>query len=112
MLQGFHGTVTSVCACGLQRWQFTNRLFEFTFAALPEFLASRQTNNPLFVLGFSLGVMAVLIVLFALMAFYLYKRDRQHIAASLERQLQKQQVVNAAKEAHERTIAYATHQLR
>jgi signal transduction histidine kinase len=81
-------------------------------AALPEFTSSRSTNSPQVVLGYSLATAGVLIILFALMGFYQYKRDIATTQAELDRRRQRAQVVNAAKEAHEKTIAYACHQLR
>jgi signal transduction histidine kinase len=73
---------------------------------------SRSTENPQIVLGFSLGIVVILIVLFILLGVYQHRKDEAAAAAEIQRQQQHTQLVNAAKEAHEKTIAYACHQLR
>ena len=79
---------------------------------MPSFVSARQTSNPEFVLGFSLGIVLVLVALFALMALYVYAREKQSARVEEERRKHHTLLVKAAKEAHERTIAYACHQLR
>jgi signal transduction histidine kinase len=89
-----------------------NRVFRVTMAALPEFSDKRSTSNPSIVLGFSVGIVVVLVALFASLGFYQYKKDMAVAKADAERRQQTALVMNAAKDAHEKTIAYACHQLR
>ena len=95
-----------------QRISFANKELKFTFAALPEFVNSRRTDNPRIVLLFALGIVVALACLFVLLAFYFHKRDAREMAAMLERRAHQERVATAAREAHEKTIAYACHQLR
>ncbi len=88
------------------------RQFRLQVAAMPAFLNARYTSNPRFVLGFSLGIVLVLVALFALLAWYVFAREKQSRKAEDQRRKQHSLLVKAAKEAHERTIAYACHQLR
>lgn len=90
----------------------SNRHFELTVAALPEFVSARATNNPVFILSFSLAIVFALVVLFAFVIVYQHFKSIAATKAQLEQQKQQHEVANAAKEAHERTIAYASHQLR
>jgi signal transduction histidine kinase len=96
----------------MQPIQVANNKYDMTIAALPAFVSSRTTDNPAFVLGFSLGIVVVLSILFTSAAVYQHRKDKAAAAAEIQRQQQHAQVVNAAKDAHERTIAYACHQLR
>ena len=83
-----------------------------TFIALPQFVERRRTRNPLYVLGFSVGVVVTMLLLFVGLGAYLYRMDRERVASDMERREQEVKVIAAAKDAHEKTIAYATHQLR
>lgn len=88
------------------------RTFRFTFAALPRFVDTRRTGHPTILLLFSLGLVAVLAILFGGVAYILCKRDRQRMEAAMEKRQHEEKVMRIAKETHERTIAYACHQLR
>lgn len=96
----------------LQDFKLTTHTLRFTFAALPEFISSRATQGPAAILALSLSLVCVLLVLFILSGTYLHLQERRQTAAQLEKQKQQSAIIRAAKEAHERTIAYACHQLR
>ncbi len=87
-------------------------MLKLTFIGQPAFVAKRRTSNPLFVLGFSLGITFAMFVLIISGGAFLYKLDRDRTKADIERREQEVRVMTAAKDAHEKTIAYATHQLR
>lgn len=59
-----------------------------------------------------MSIVVVLVVLFGLTLVYFRHREKQQLQAEANRRLQELQVINAAKEAHEKTISYACHQLR
>lgn len=96
----------------LQNVTFGDAIFTLKVTALPEFIKHRQTTNPQFVLGFSVSIVLVLVVLFGLTAIHSRHREVAQLKAETDRRQQEIQVINAAKEAHETTIAYACHQLR
>lgn len=96
----------------LQNVTFGDRNFQLSIIAQPEFITSRRTQNPEFVLGFSLSIVFVLVILFALLGAYLHWREMQRGKEEAEKRKQHALLITAAKEAHEKTIAYACHQLR
>jgi hypothetical protein len=83
-----------------------------TIAALPNFIRSRRSDNPVYVLAFALGTNIAVILLFVLASVYWRKdalaRERLLLAAEQHQR----RLMETAKDAHEKTIAYACHQLR
>ncbi len=80
--------------------------------ALPRFTESRRTHNPAYVFSFALAMILLLVALFLVVAVYMHlhqaARSRQLLAASQHQR----KLMQIAKDAHEKTIAYACHQLR
>ena len=82
------------------------------FGALPAFVVSQQTSNPYISFWTVLGItMIMVVVAVALMAVF-ERKQAQVVALMLEREVQRHNLANAAREAHELTIAYACHQMR
>ena len=92
--------------------QFADRRLQVEIAARPEFISRRRTSMPTFVLGLSLGMVLVLVCLLSAVLFIQVGRSRAAIRQRIVEEEHKKSVVQAAKEAHEKTIAYACHQLR
>lgn len=91
---------------------FGDAIFTLKVTALPEYISNRRTTNPQFLLGTSLFIVVVILTLITATLLYFRRREAQHLQAEADRRQQEVQVINAAKEAHEKTIAYACHQLR
>ena len=83
-----------------------------TVAATPQFIAQRLTANPLitqwFVIASVIGV--VLLAFGAIRAFY--RSHAEHLVHVADRERMVVEAAALAGDAHERTIAYACHQLR
>ena len=91
---------------------FGDREFTVTIAARPEFIARRQSSLPQVVLGFALGIVVVMVSLGVVMAVVQVIRARAALNAAVTHEKHKTSLIEASKAAHEKTIAYACHQLR
>jgi hypothetical protein len=67
---------------------------------------------PSFVLGFALGIVAMLVLLLSLTLLAYIANSQATERRLLMEEQHRSSVVEAAKQAHEKTIAYACHQLR
>jgi Na+-transporting methylmalonyl-CoA/oxaloacetate decarboxylase gamma subunit len=83
-----------------------------TIAGLPRFESSRRTDNPLYVLSFALGMNVMLVLLFVLASVYLHVQESVRRRMLMAAEQHQRKLTEAAREAHEKTIAYACHQLR
>ncbi len=91
---------------------FGNLDLRVTIAGLPRFIALRRTDNPAFVLSFALGMNLLVVLLFILGAVFLHSHEAARSRHLLAAEQHQRKLTEAAREAHEKTIAYACHQLR
>jgi hypothetical protein len=83
-----------------------------TIAGLPRFVAARRTDNPYYVLSFALAMNVLLVVLFVLASIYLHSQQAARAKQLMAAEHHQRKLAETAREAHEKTIAYACHQLR
>ncbi len=83
-----------------------------TIAALPRFIESRRTDNPIYVLSFALAMNLLLVLLFVVITVYMHSQQSSREQMLLAAEQHQRRLMEAAKDAHEKTIAYACHQLR
>jgi hypothetical protein len=96
----------------VQTISIANLRIRVTIAALPEFTATRRTNNPELLVVFA-GVMTLaLLTVFAVVIVHLDKHERLRVASIQAAEQHQRKLADAARDAHEKTIAYACHQLR
>ena len=95
-----------------QSIQFGDRSFDVTIAATAHFINSRKSSLPEFVAGSLIAVVIVLVCLVSTVALAVVVREKGRSERRVLLERHKQAVAAASKEAHERTIAYACHQLR
>jgi hypothetical protein len=108
----FATALTLRCIRSVQSVRIGNMDVRATMAAMPRFVSSRRTDNPTFVFVFMLGANVLLVLLFVVAAVHMHGREPQRAAAALQAEQQRLKLTEAAREAHEKTIAYACHQLR
>ncbi len=101
-----------VGACRLQIVMFGSLRLRVTIAALSSFVSSRRSDNPLYVLSFALGMNVMLVLLFVLASVYLHVQEALKTRMLMAAEQHQRKLTEAAREAHEKTIAYACHQLR
>ena len=101
-----------VCMCVCQPLSFGDRVFDVTVAARPEFINVRRTDMPDIVLGVCIGIVVVLVVLITIVGMVLYRKQKEAMMKRAREEQHRLSIVEASKLAHERTIAYACHQLR
>ena len=101
-----------VCVYGVQPLTFGDRVFDVTVAARPEFISVRRTDMPDIVLGVCIGIVVVLVVLITVVGMALYRKQKEAMMKRAREEQHRLSIVEASKLAHERTIAYACHQLR
>jgi malonyl CoA-acyl carrier protein transacylase len=106
--------ITGIVAASyqIQALHIFGRTCDVVIAARPSFIARRRTTMPLSVLGLSVGIVLVVVCLLSAVLALHQHRVRGEMKQRQLREEHQLNVVNAAKEAHERTIAYACHQLR
>jgi hypothetical protein len=114
LLLAVRGALTCCCCCRsrVQELVFGDRVFNVTFAARQEFLSRRLTNLPEFVFGFCLGMVIVVVVLLSVVAAVQYSKAKAVMQKHHVEEQYRLSILQASKLAHERTIAYASHQLR
>ncbi len=102
-----------LCHTGcLQTITFGDRTLTLTIGALPSFQATRQTSNPDVAMWIVIGI-ALLIVALAVVILVLFNRKHgMYLDQLVENEKQKRRFADSARAAHEKTIAYASHQLR
>ena len=92
--------------------RFAERDLLVTIAARPEFITKRRTNLPEVVLVFCLVLVVVLVGLLVVGVAIQQARSREKEQRRLAEEQHRMKLAEASKQAHERTIAYACHQLR
>ena len=92
--------------------RFGERDLTVIVAARPEFISKRRSNLPEVVLAFCLAMVAVLVGLLVVGVAILRGRERVKQQRRVAEEEHRIVVAEASKQAHERTIAYACHQLR
>ena len=100
------------CHYLVQSTHFGSRSLDITIAAMPNFISSRKSNLPEFVAAFAFIVVVTLVGVISLVALVMAVRHSSVAERRLLTERHKQALVAASKDAHERTIAYACHQLR
>ena len=103
---------TTIVALPRQALQFGDRSFDVTIAAMPHYIASRKSSLPEFVVAFAVTLVVFAVGFVATAAIAVVVREHGIAERRLLQEVHKQAVIEASKEAHERTIAYACHQLR
>ena len=98
--------------CRVQHLKFGGRALSVQIAARPEFVAGRRSTMPSFVLAFAIGMVVIVVSLLALMALVQFTREQPELRRRIMQEQHKMSLVEASKAAHEKTIAYACHQLR
>ena len=98
--------------CCSQSLRFGERDLVVTIAARPEFISKRRSNLPEVVLAFCLVLVVVLVGLLVVGVVILQARARTKEQRRLAEEKHRIMLAEASKQAHERTIAYACHQLR
>ena len=95
-----------------QSLRFADRTFKVTFAALDGFVGARSTTNPVYVFSFAIFAVVASTCLMGGLALLLYSRVRNSVQSAVLQEQHKKLMLQASKAAHEKTIAYACHQLR
>jgi hypothetical protein len=107
--------IFSASSSWCRRWQtlrFADREFKVTFAALPEYIALRRTRTPVYALSLAVVSVVLLSTLMAVTTLVVYNRVTSAVQQAVLEEHHKKSVLEATKAAHEKTIAYACHQLR
>ena len=96
----------------IQTVVFGDRTITMHYAALPEYLNERRTTNPDTAMWIVVGVVVLMVVTAVILLAAYERQNARYSALVLQAEKHRAMLVDTAREAHERTIAYACHQLR
>ncbi len=91
---------------------FGDRELAITFAALKSFSETRQTTNPDVAMWIVIGIVLLIVAMGVVILVLFQRKHELYVEQVLENEKQKRRLADTARAAHERTIAYACHQLR
>jgi signal transduction histidine kinase len=100
------------CVCVMQSISFEDRALNLTIAATGSFVTSRQTNSPDIAMVIVLAIVALMMVVAVAFVVVFYRKHVEMLEQEYVREQHKRVVADAARDAHEKTILYASHQLR
>ena len=96
----------------MQTFKFCDRTLTVTYASLPAFVSSRRTSNPDVAMWIVIGIVLVLVGASCILMIVFQKKHTLLVRQIVETEKHKRKLADTARSAHERTIAYASHQLR